>query len=181
VTKLATLLAIALCILSANARADYDPADDPNSPQNIRAAKIAKERAAQQKIDNAKRAREADLKMKRARLGKEADGKSDAEIDKLDVAREAAEKKKIAEQTAEANKAAAAASVQMKASMGKSMTELQAMPEKDRKTFIEAHQKKQSDQMKASLGVSMEEMQKMTPAQRKEFMDKMMKERGIKP
>jgi hypothetical protein len=65
--------------------------------------------------------------------------------------------------------------------MGKSMTELQAMPEKERKAFMEAHQKKQSDQMKASLGVSMEEMQKMTPAQRQDFMDKMMKERGIKP
>jgi inactivated superfamily I helicase len=159
VTKIATLLAIALCFLSVSSRADYDPRDDPNSPQNIRAAKIAKERAAQQKIENAKRAREADLKMKRARLGKE----------------------KMAEQKIEADKAAAAANVQLKAILGKSTAELQAMPEKERKAFMDAHQKKQSDQMKASVGVSMEEMQKMSPAQRKEFMDKMMKERGIKP
>lgn len=179
-TKPATLLALALCLLSANALADYDPRDDPNSPQNIRAAKIAKERAAQQKIENAKLAREADLKNKRALLGKAAEGKSDTEIDKLDLERKENDKKKMAAMKIESDKAVAAADVQMKASMGKSMTELQAMPEKERKAFMEAHQKKQSDQMKASLGVSMEEMQKMSPAQRKEFMDKMMKERGIK-
>ncbi len=173
--KNVTLICAAFALVSFGAYADYDPRDDPNSPQNIRAAKIAKERAAQQKVENAKRAREIDLKAKRARLGKEAEGKLDADIDKLDAARADAEKIKMTKEREEAERAAAIASDAYKAQTGKSLVELQAMSEKDRAAFMKAQQQKQSDNVKATTGFTTEQIANMTPDQRKQFMEKMKK------
>ena len=171
--KMLSVLAILLLITGSSARADYDPADDPKSPQNIRAAKVAREKAAAQKIKNDKNARAADLSAKRTRLGKAADGKSDAEIDQLDIARAAAEKKKLDALIADGKAKGAEASAAYKAQTGKSIEEVQKMSKPEQDAFYKKQQNASSANAKAMTGKSTEEMMKMSPAEMEAFAKKM--------
>ena len=175
-TKFSTFALIFL-LAGSMAHADYDPADDPKSPQNVRAAKIAREKAAAQKLESAKNARAGDLAAKRARLGKAADGKSDAEIDQLDIVRATAEKKKQDALIADSKVKAAEGSAALKAQTGKSMEDVQKMSPSEQTAFYKKQQDATSASMKAMTGKSTEEMMKMSPAEMDAFLKKM--EAGI--
>lgn len=171
--KILSAIAIFFLLASSSARADYDPADDPKSPQNIRAAKIAREKAEVKKAENAKVARAADLSAKRTRLGKAADGKSDAEIDQLDIARATAEQKKQNALIADSKVKTAEASAAYKAQTGKSFEEVQKMSKTEQDAFYKKQQATSSASMKAMTGKSTEDMMKMTPAEMDAFLKKM--------
>ena len=165
--------AVIFLFAGSMAHADYDPADDPKSPQNVRAAKIAREKAAAQKLESAKNARAADLAAKRARLGKSADGKSDAEVDQLDIARATAEQKKQDALLADSKVKMTEANAAYKAQTGKSMDDVQKMSKSEQTAFYKKQQDTASAGMKAMTGKSTEEMMKMSPAEMDAFLKKM--------
>ena len=77
------LLAIIASIFSLNVHADYDPLDDPNSPQYKKAAATEHARAAKKKAVTDQKIRSARVEALRKDMGKDAVGKSDAEVDRI--------------------------------------------------------------------------------------------------
>jgi hypothetical protein len=170
--RILALIVVAL-FSSTLVYADYDPLDDPKSPQYKAAAKKrAEQRAIADKKDQAVRAemvkqqeaknlqREADSNRKK--LGAEATGKSDAEVKVIIDAKDAAKEK----QRADRRRVALGADAN-----GKTDAEVKTITEtKDRAAA--------NEQMKAMTGKSLDEMEKMSPKEREAFEKEMSKKFG---
>ena len=81
------LLAIIASVFSLNIHADYDPLDDPNSPQFKKAAAAEGARAAKKKAESDASIRATRVQALRKDMGKDAVGKSDAEVERIYNAR----------------------------------------------------------------------------------------------
>ena len=146
-----TLFAV---LLSANAHADYDPVLEAREAAE---RKAEQQRAAKKKTEGDKMMREASAAAYRKELGKEAVGKSDAEVTRIYKQRQNA-----AVQQAQAVEAAMKSSERqpkktgdtvgdtagmaqgdaaMKAIYGKSVTDIGNMSEKEREAFMKAMEK----------------------------------------
>ena len=77
------LLAIIASVFCLHAHADYDPLDDPNSPQFKKAAAAEQARAAKKKANTDRKLRDARVQALRKDMGKDAIGKSDAEVEAM--------------------------------------------------------------------------------------------------
>lgn len=201
--RLLALLFITL-FASTAAFADYDPMDDPKSPQYKAAAKKAAERRAEAdkkqkahyEAEMAKRKAEGEKKeadYERKKLGASAAGKTDSEVLAMAKARDNAREKANVDRDRKALGAAA---------VGKSDAEVTKMTHDkaiQMSKDVMANQRKalgaaavgKSDaevaqmsagnaslQMKAMTGKSIEEMQKMSPAEQKAFMEQLEKKFG---
>ncbi len=146
--KLIPLVALLLSLLVFNAHADYDPMDDPNSPQYKKAAAAARARALSQKAENDKKMRATIIAQHRKDLGKAAEGKSDSEVEGIVAKRKADEKKKQDEAMAKFQQQKPQLDATYKSFTGKSMSEIEKMSPAERKAFdkdMEAKQKAQMD------------------------------------
>jgi hypothetical protein len=133
-----TILAALIAVASLGARADYDP-------------KLEAQEAAQRKAEasaSAKRQAEVDKQQtdaKRKYLGKDADGKSDAEVKRLYDARIAAQldmaKKAQAGTTPAPGSDMAKGDAQMKTMTGKSMQDIQKMSPAEQEAFAKQMEK----------------------------------------
>ena len=112
-------------VFSLNARADWDPVLEAREAAE---RKAEQQRAAKQKAEYDKMIRNAQLKQMRDGLGKEAAGKSDAEVERLHKQRTAEKQRKDAAATAIARKEA---DPQFKSLTGKSIGEVEKMSEKE--------------------------------------------------
>jgi hypothetical protein len=148
------LLIIAASLFSLNlpnAHADWDPVREAQDAAERRASQ---ERSAREKAVVDKRIREATQKHQREFLGKEAVGKSDAEVDRLykqrrtDLEKQAAameatmraEKKKPQKPGLEGDMAQADAA--MKSMYGKSTSDISNMSPQERDAFMKDLEKK---------------------------------------
>ena len=137
-------------LLSANAHADYDPVLEAREAAE---RKAEQQRVAKKKAEQEKMMRESRVKAYRNDMGKDAVGKTDAEVERIFKQRqnaavqqaqsvEAAMKtsgrqtKKSGDSTGIAESDAA-----MKAIYGKSVTDIGNMSEKEREAFIKAMEK----------------------------------------
>ncbi len=145
-----TLLA---ALLSANAHADYDPLDDPNSPQFKKAAAVERARAAKKKAENDEKIRGARVQALRKDMGKDAVGKSDAEVEAIynaginDAKRQAAAVTAATAGVARQSKKSGASEQQqaeamMKALTGSGTADVANMSPKERDTFTKEMEKK---------------------------------------
>jgi hypothetical protein len=149
--KKAILFAIFAGLLSLSVHADYDPALEAREAAE---RKAEQQRAAKQKAEHDKMMRDASAKAYRQALGKDAVGKSDAEVERIYKQRQNA-----AVQQAQAAEAAMKSSGQaaktsggsagmaegdaaMKAMYGKSVSDIGNMSEKEREAFIKDMEKK---------------------------------------
>ena len=145
------LFFIVTTLLSTNAHADWDAAGEA---REAAARKASQERRAQEKAKQDKQMREAMLKNIRADMGKEAVGKSDAEVEHIYKTRQSDALKQAA--TVEAavgasnrgpKKSGGAAGMEqsdaaMKALYGKSMNDIGNMSPKEREAFLKDMEKK---------------------------------------
>lgn len=145
------LFAIVAATLSLSAHADWDPVRDA---QDTAAAKARQERSVREKAENDKKVREATQKHQRAYLGKDAIGKSDAEVTRIydqrqsDVLKQTAAIEaavKASERQPKQRNASAGmeqADAAMKAMYGKSVNDIGNMSEKEREAFFRDLEKK---------------------------------------
>ena len=140
-------LALAALIACPAVHADYDAKMAPQDPAQRKAAAAAE---AKKKADVQKQMDAANQKGMRATLGKEAEGKSDAEVKKLYDA-------KMAGYQADAKKVQSGAAPT-------------GVPTSD--------MAKGNAQMKSMTGKSMQDIQKMTPAEQEAFSKQMEKQYG---
>ena len=140
-------LAVALLLACTAVHADYDAKMEAQeaAQRKAAAAEKAKRDAAAKAQMNA-----AEQKMMRSTLGKEAEGKSDADVKKLYDAK--------------------MAGYQDQAKKAKAGIAPAGVPQSD--------MDKSNAQMKAMTGKSMQDMQKMTPAEQEAFAKKMEKQYG---
>lgn len=148
--------AIARCLLTVallscgGAHADYDPILEAREAAQ---RKAAAEKAAKQKAENERLNREYALKTKRAYLGKEAHGLTDAQVDKRyaekvvetqNNARAAAVEgtRQFSEAQALAAKSRPQTDQAMKGMYGKSLTDLEKMSDKELEAFAREVEKK---------------------------------------
>jgi hypothetical protein len=147
------LLAIVIALLSANVRADWDPERDARDAAEHKAEQ---QRAASKKAEFDKRIREATQKNMRAYLGKDAIGKSDADVERVYKQRQADALKQAAKVEAavsaserQPKKPSDPAGMEqgdaaMKAMYGKSVSDIGNMSEKEREAFFKGLEKKYS-------------------------------------
>jgi hypothetical protein len=140
-------LAVALLLACTAVHADYDAKMEAQEAAQRKAAAAAE---AKKKAEAKKQYDDAQMKGMRGALGKEAEGKSDAEVKKLYDA-------KIAGYKADAKKVQAGA-----APTGMSASDMD----------------KSNAQMKSMTGKSMQDIQKMTPAEQEAFAKQMEKQYG---
>ena len=145
------LLAIVIALLSANVRADWDPEGEARDAAQ---RKAEQQRAASQRAETDKRIREATQKNMRAYLGKDAIGKSDADVERVYKQRKAEALKQAAKVEAavsaserQPKKRSDPAGMEqgaaaMKAMYGKSVGEIGNMSEKEREAFFKELEKK---------------------------------------
>jgi len=145
--KARSLLAIAATLACTAIHADYDAKLEAEEAAK-RKAEVAAE--AKRKADAQKQVSAAEQKMMRGTLGKEAVGKSDAEVKKMYDA-------KMAGYQAEARKAQAGGAPS-------------GVPASD--------MARANDQMKSMTGKSMQDIQKMSPAEQEAFAKQMEKQYG---
>ena len=147
------LLAIIASIFSLNVYADYDPLDDPNSPQFKKAAAAEHARAAKKKADTDRKLRDARVQALRKDMGKDAIGKSDAEVEAIynagihDAKRQAAAVTAATAGTARQTKKSGASEQQqaealMKALTGSGSADVANMSPKERDAFTKEMEKK---------------------------------------
>ena len=144
------VFAFLAALLSANVHADWDPALEAREAAE---RKAEQQRAARQKAEHNKMIRESSAKAYREALGKEAVGKSDAEVERIYKKRES----DAVKQAAAVSKSGYAASgqapqldantrlqsdAQMKGMTGKSMTDLSKMNEKELEVLAREMEKK---------------------------------------
>ena len=151
--KKAILYALFAGLLSLSVHADYDPVVEAREAAE---RKAEQQRAAKQKAEHEKLMRDTSAKVYRQALGKEAVGKSDAEVERTYKQRQNA-----AVQQAKAVEAAMKSSgrqtkksgdstgiaegdVAMKALYGKSVSDIGNMSEKEREAFMKAMEKQYS-------------------------------------
>lgn len=137
-------------LLAAPAYADWDPALEAREAAE---RKAGQQRAARQKAEHDKMIRDASAKAYRDALGKEAVGKSDAEVVRMYKQREADAVKQAAigsksgyATSAQSPKLDANTRVQhdaqMKSMTGKSVSDLEKMNDKELEAFASAMEKK---------------------------------------
>ncbi len=148
--KARTILAILIAVASLGARADYDPKMEAQEAAQRKAEAAA---SAKRKADADKQRAAAEQKIMRGTLGKEADGKSDAEVKVL-------YDKKMAGYVNDAKKAQAGV-----APTGVSQGDMD----------------RANANMKGMTGKSMQDIQKMTPAEQEAFAKQMEKQYGGAP
>ena len=147
------LLAIVASIFSLNVHADYDPLDDPNSPQYKKAAAAEHARAAKKKAETDQKIRSARVDALRKGMGNDAVGKSDAEVERIyqsrmdDATRQAnAVNAKTAGITRQSKASGASEQQQaealMKALTGSSSSDVSKMSAKEREAFTREMEKK---------------------------------------
>ena len=147
------LLAIVASIFSLNVHADYDPLDDPNSPQFKKAAAAEHARAAKKKAETDQKIRSARVEALRKDMGKDAVGKSDAEVERIyqsrmdDATRQANAVNAKTAGIARQSKATGASEQQqaeamMKALTGSSSSDVANMSPKEREAFARDMEKK---------------------------------------
>ena len=145
------VLAFLAGLLSANVHADWDPVLEAKEAAQ---RKAEQQRAAKQKAEHDKMIRESNAKGYRQGLGKEAVGKSDAEVERIYKQRQA----DMVKQAAAVDAAIAApggkgrkgsplteseqADAAMKALHGKSVGDIGNMSPKERDAFIKEMEKK---------------------------------------
>lgn len=148
------LLALFAGFLSANARADWDPVMEAREEAK---RKTAQQEDARRKAAADKMVRDANMKGMRQQLGKEAAGKSDAEVERLYKQQMAAYQKQGA---------AAAASG--------------AVMERDLKKLDAGTRAQRDAQMKGMTGKSVTELNNMTDQELEAFSRDMEKKFGVK-
>ncbi len=137
-------------LLSANAYADWDPALEAREAAE---RKAEQQRAAKQKGEHDKMIRAASTKAYRKELGKDAVGKSDAEVERIYKQREADILKQAAAFTSKRNAMSGQSQkldpntrsqhdAQMKGMTGKSVTDLEKMNDKELDAFTRDMEKK---------------------------------------
>ena len=137
-------------LLSANALADWDPALEAREAAE---RKAEQQRVAKQKAEHAKMIREASAAAYRKELGKDAVGKSDAEVERIYRQRQDDVLKQAAAFTSKGNSmpgqsqkldpnTRAQHDAQMKGMTGKSVTDLEKMNEKELEAFARDMEKK---------------------------------------
>lgn len=143
--KRTILFALIASVVSLNVYADWDPEMEARDAAR---RKAEQQRAAKQKAENEKALREARQKAMRQYLGKDANGKSDADVERIYSQRQAAAVKQAANVDA-ALKASASqpgrrgnasefeqGDAAMKAMYGKSVGDIANMSEKEREAFV---------------------------------------------
>lgn len=137
-------------LLSANAYADWDPALEAREAAE---RKAGQQREAKQKAENAKMIREASAVAYRKELGKDAVGKSDAEVERIYRQRQDDALKQAAAFTSKRNALSGQSQkldpntrsqhdAQMKGMTGKSVTDLEKMNDKELDAFTRDMEKK---------------------------------------
>lgn len=144
------LFVLLASVFSLNAHADWDPVREARDQAE---QKAHKERVARDKAAHDKKMREASQKHMRAYLGKDAVGKSDADVERIynkrqsDTVNQAAAveaaMKKSAGQSKKSGDAAGMeqSDAAMKAMYGKSMNDIANMSDKERDAFVANMQK----------------------------------------
>ncbi|MCY7389333.1 MAG: hypothetical protein LH481_14975 [Burkholderiales bacterium] len=151
--KKTLLLAIFVGLFSIGVHADYDPLDDPNSPQFKKAAAAEQARAAKKKAETDEKIRVARVQALRNDMGKDAIGKSDAEVEAIynaginDAKRIAAGVNAASAGTARQTKKSGASEQQqaeamMKALTGSNSADVANMSPKERDAFAKEMEKK---------------------------------------
>ncbi len=144
------LLAIIVGAFSLNFHADYDPLDDPNSLQFKKAAAAEQARAAKKKAETDEKIRVTRVAALRKDMGKQAVGKSDAEVEAIysaginDAKRQAAA---VNAATARQTKKSGTSEQQqaeamMKALTGSNSADVANMSSKERDAFAREMEKK---------------------------------------
>ncbi len=137
-------------LLSANAYADWDPALEAREAAE---RKAEQQRAAKQKADHDNMIRAARAKAYRKELGKDAVGKSDAEVERIYRQRQDDALKQAAAFTSKGNAMSGQSQkldpntrsqydAQMKGMTGKSVTDLEKMNDKELDAFTRDMEKK---------------------------------------
>ena len=137
-------------LLSANALADWDPALEAREAAE---RKAGQQREAKQKAEYAKMIREGSVKAHRKELGRDAVGKSDAEVERIYKQREADILKQAAAFTSKGNAMSSQSQkldpntrsqhdAQMKGMTGKSVTDLEKMNDQELEAFARDMEKK---------------------------------------
>jgi len=142
-----SMLALAALLACTAVHADYDAKMEAQEAAQRKAAAAAE---AKKKAEAKKQMDAAEQKMMRGTLGKEADGKSDAQVKKLYDAK--------------------MAGYQDQAKKAKAGIAPAGVPQSD--------MDKANMQMKSMTGKSMQDMQKMTPAEQEAFSRQMEKQYG---
>ena len=148
--KKLTLIAIIACVSSLNVYADWDPALEAREAAE---RKAGQQRAAKQKAEHDKMIKDASAKAYRQALGRDAVGKSDAEVERIYKQREADVLKQAAAFTSKGNAMSGQSQkldpntrsqrdAQMKGMTGKSVTDLEKMNDKELEAFANAMEKK---------------------------------------
>ncbi len=142
--------AIAACVLSSAVYADWDAALEAREAAQ---RKAEQQRVAKQKAEHDKVIREASTKAYREGLGKDAVGKSDAEVERIYKQRQAATLKQardveVAMKSSErqpkkvGDAGMAQGDAAMKALYGKSVSDIGNMTQMERETFFKELEKK---------------------------------------
>ena len=137
-------------LLSVNVYADWDPALEAREAAE---RKAEQQRVAKQKADHAKVIREASAAAYRKELGKDAVGKSDAEVERIYRQRQDDVLKQAAAFTSKGNAMSGQSQkldpntrsqhdAQMKGMTGKSVTDLEKMNDKELEAFARDMEKK---------------------------------------
>ena len=135
------VIAALLVMLAGAARADYDPKLEAQEAAQRKAEAAA---AAKRKADADRQRSAAEAKMMRGSLGKEAEGKSDAEVRKLYDTRMKAQldmAKRVQSGGAAPGSDMAKGDAQMKAMTGKSMQDIQRMTPAEQEAFARQMEK----------------------------------------
>ena len=145
--KKTLLLAIFAGLFSIGVHADYDPVLEAREAAQ---RKAEQQQAARQKAEHEKMMRDTSAKVYRQALGKDAVGKSDAEVERIYKQRQhaavqqaqavEAAMKTSGRQTKKSGDSAGIAEgdAAMKAMYGKSVSDIGNMSEKEREAFIKA-------------------------------------------
>ncbi len=137
-------------LLSANTFADWDPALEAREAAE---RKAEQQREAKKKAEYTKMIREGSVKAYRKELGRDAVGKSDAEVERIYKQREADILKQAAAFTSKGNAMSGQSQkldpntrsqhdAQMKGMTGKSVTDLEKMNDKELEAFARDMEKK---------------------------------------
>ena len=148
--KKLTLIAIIAGLFSLNVHADWDPVLEAREAAE---RKAGQQRAAKQKADHDKLIREGSAKAYRNALGKDAVGKSDAEVERIYKQRGADALKQAAAFSVSGNALSGRSQkldpntrsqrdAQMKSMTGKSVTDLEKMNDKELEAFTRDMEKK---------------------------------------
>jgi hypothetical protein len=145
------LFAIVSALLSANVYADWDAAGEAREAAE---QKAGQERNAREKAEHDKRIRESTQKQMRAYLGKDAAGKSDAEVERIYNNRQsealrqaAAVEAAVGTSNRRSKKSGDSAGMEqgdaaMKAMYGKSVNDIGSMSDREREAFFKEMEKK---------------------------------------